>query len=69
MRISEDAFKYQAEVGDLILCMSKKSFGKKDVDKACIVVRLDTGGGNENGTGRATDKDELFVLRVGNSLE
>jgi len=38
LRISEDAFKYNAEVGDLILCMSKKSFGKGLVDKVCIVI-------------------------------
>ena len=67
LRISEDAFKYQAEVGDLILCMSKKSFGKGVVDKACIVVKLDTG--NNNASMKGDDSNELFVLRVGNSME
>jgi len=60
LRISEDGFKHQAEVGDLILCMSKKSFGKGHVDKICIVIKLTTG--NENGM----EQNELFVLRVGN---
>jgi len=67
LRISEDAFKFQAEVGDLILCISKKSFGKGVVDKLCIVVKLDTG--NNNDCLKGTDTNELFVLRVGMSMD
>jgi len=43
LRIDENMFKYQAEVGDLILCQSKKQFaikGVRGVDKICLVIKL-----------------------------
>ena len=64
LRIDENMFKYQAEVGDLILCKSKKSIllkGSKGIDKICLVMKLQSDGDNFN-------KSELFVLRVGTSL-
>ena len=63
LRITEEALNYQADIGDLILCKSKRKTKKKqqrknvsEVDKICIVLKLET---DLSGT------TETFVLRVG----
>ena len=73
LRISEDAFIKQAEVGDIILCQSKSKKIKgmmapigggssAVVDKVCLVVKLQTGVPEKI-------KDEVHVIRVGNTLD
>ncbi len=64
LRLSEDAFKQVAEVGDIILCQTKKfqlkQSGSANADKICLVVKLTT---------EEKKNEELFILRVGNSLQ
>ena len=52
-----------AEVGDLLLCQSKKRFrvtADRSVDKICMVIKLQSETNPAN--------TELFILRVGTSL-
>lgn len=64
MRIHEDYFINEAEVGDLILCQTKK--GKMKMvsaavpDQIGIIVKLR----DDN----LQDKDEVFILKVGQSI-
>ena len=62
-RIDEEGFANVAEVGDLILCQSKKKFKLgtgPSVDRICMVVKLQSE--------QKPDETELYVLRVGTSL-
>lgn len=73
LRITEDAFIKQAEVGDLILCSSKNKVniprvrqevqrGQTMVQHLCLVVKLETGVPSKK-------KDEVFIIRIGTSLD
>ena len=72
LRITEDAFIRQAEVGDLILCSTKKKVNiprrqevlrsQTMVQHLCLVVKLQTGVPEKK-------KDEVFIIRVGNNLD
>lgn len=62
-RVDEEGFQNVAEVGDLILCQSKKKFKLgtgPSVDRICMVVKLQSE--------QKPDETELYVLRVGTSL-
>lgn len=64
IRIDEYVLDKMAELGDILLCQSLKKFkiGKdRSIDKICIFIRLQSE--------TVLNKTELFVLRVGNSLE
>lgn len=62
-RVDEAGFQNVAEVGDLILCQSKKKFvigTGPSVDRICMVVKLQSE--------QKPDETELYILRVGTSL-
>ena len=61
LRIQENLFKEEAQVGDLILCLTKNG---RDVEQLFLLVQLDTG--NQRGSMKSND---LFVLRIGSSLD
>ena len=61
LRIDEQSFSEEAEIGDLILCQSKKKLvlgQNKEANKVAMVVKI-------HSDVNATDKSELYVLRVG----
>lgn len=62
LRIPEANFVEETEVGDLILCMTKKKLklGGVQPDRIGILVKMNA---------QNNDKPELFVLKAGDSFQ
>lgn len=64
LRINEESFLLQAEVGDLLLCDNGKGLvtQSKNIDRLCMLVKLMSDQSN-------TAHPELYVLRVGSNIQ
>jgi hypothetical protein len=64
LRIAEECFVEEAEVGDLVLCMTKKKLmlgNGVQPDRIGIIIKLDSD--------KSDDKSELYVLRAGDCID